>query len=295
MYDFNTLYEAKSVEEALNLKKEHPQALFLAGGSDILISIREGKLAGCDLISIYGLDELRGVCMEEDGTLLIRPLTSFTNITMHPLIKKHVPVLGEAVDQVGGPQIRNIGTIGGNICNGVTSADAASTLKAYDAILELTSLEGVRILPYAEFNLKPGKVDLREGELLTGIRIKEESWKNTYGHYIKYSMRKAMDIATLGCSVNVRLTEDKKNIDRLRVAFGVAAPTPIRAVTAEAKAQGHALDAELLTLVSEGSLSDVLPRTSWRASKEFRLHLVQELSQRATIVSIEKAGGKING
>jgi xanthine dehydrogenase FAD-binding subunit len=295
MYDFNTLYEAKSVEEALNLKKEHPQALFLAGGSDILISIREGKLAGCDLISIYGLDELRGVCMEEDGTLLIRPLTSFTNITMHPLIKKHVPVLGEAVDQVGGPQIRNIGTIGGNICNGVTSADAASTLKAYDAILELTSLEGVRILPYAEFNLKPGKVDLREGELLTGIRIKEESWKNTYGHYIKYSMRKAMDIATLGCSVNVRLTEDKKNIDRLRVAFGVAAPTPIRAVTAEAKAQGHALDAELLTLVSEGSLSDVLPRTSWRASKEFRLHLVQELSQRATIVSIEKAGGTING
>jgi xanthine dehydrogenase FAD-binding subunit len=295
MYDFNTLYEAKSVEEALILKKEHPQALFLAGGSDILISIREGKLAGCDLISIYGLDELRGVCMEEDGTLLIRPLTSFTNITMNPLIKKHVPVLGEAVDQVGGPQIRNIGTIGGNICNGVTSADAASTLKAYDAILELTSLEGVRILPYADFNLKPGKVDLREGELLTGIRIKEESWKNTYGHYIKYSMRKAMDIATLGCSVNVRLTEDKKNIDRLRVAFGVAAPTPIRAVTAEAKAQGHALDAELLTLVSEGSLSDVLPRTSWRASKEFRLHLVQELSQRATIVSIEKAGGKING
>jgi xanthine dehydrogenase FAD-binding subunit len=295
MYDFNTLYEAKSVEEALTLKKEHPQALFLAGGSDILISIREGKLAGCDLISIYGLDELRGVCMEEDGTLLIRPLTSFTNVTMNPLIKKHVPVLGEAVDQVGGPQIRNIGTIGGNICNGVTSADAASTLKAYDAILELTSLEGVRILPYADFNLKPGKVDLREGELLTGIRIKEESWKNTYGHYIKYSMRKAMDIATLGCSVNVRLTEDKKNIDRLRVAFGVAAPTPIRAVTAEAKAQGHALDAELLTLVSEGSLSDVLPRTSWRASKEFRLHLVQELSQRATIVSIEKAGGKING
>jgi xanthine dehydrogenase FAD-binding subunit len=295
MYDFNTLYEAKSVEEALILKKEHPQALFLAGGSDILISIREGKLAGCDLISIYGLDELRGVCMEEDGTLLIRPLTSFTNITMNPLIKKHVPVLGEAVDQVGGPQIRNIGTIGGNICNGVTSADAASTLKAYDAILELTSLEGVRILPYADFNLKPGKVDLREGELLTGIRIKEESWKNTYGHYIKYSMRKAMDIATLGCSVNVRLTEDKKTIDRLRVAFGVAAPTPIRATTAEGKAHGHNLDTELLTLVSEGSLADVLPRTSWRASKEFRLHLVQELSQRATIVSIEKAGGKING
>ena len=295
MYDFNTLYEASSVEDALRLKKEHPQALFLAGGSDILIGIRDGKLAGCDLISIYGLDDLRGICMEDDGTLLIRPLTSFTNITMHPLIKEHLPVLGEAVDQIGGPQIRNIGTIGGNICNGVTSADSASTLKAYDAVLELSSLEGVRMLPYADFNLGAGKVDLRNGEMLTGIRIKKESYENTYGNYIKYSMRRAMDIATLACSVNVRLTEDKKRIDRLRIAYGVAAPTPLRAFTAEKSAQGHLLDEELLSLVSEGALADVMPRSSWRASKEFRLHLVEELSRRATIASIEKAGGKING
>ncbi|AEV28970.1 aerobic-type carbon monoxide dehydrogenase, middle subunit CoxM/CutM-like protein [Sphaerochaeta pleomorpha str. Grapes] len=295
MYDFNTLYEASSVEDALRLKKEHPQARILAGGSDILIGIRDGKLAGCDLISIYALDDLRGICLEDDGTLLIRPLTSFTNITMHPLIKEHLPVLGEAVDQIGGPQIRNIGTIGGNICNGVTSADSASTLKAYDAVLELTSLEGVRSLPYADFNLGAGKVDLRSGEMLTGIRIRKESWENTYGNYIKYSMRRAMDIATLACSVNVRLTEDKKRIDRLRIAFGVAAPTPIRAFTAEKSAQGHLLDKELLTLVSEGALADVMPRSSWRASKEFRLHLVEELARRATIVSIEKAGGNING
>lgn len=295
MYDFNTLYEASSVEDALRLKKEHPQALFLAGGSDILIGIREGKLAGCDLISIYGLDDLRGICMEDDGTLLIRPLTSFTNITMHPLIKEHLPVLGEAVDQIGGPQIRNIGTIGGNICNGVTSADSASTLKAYDAVLELSSLEGVRTLPYADFNLGAGKVDLRNGEMLTGIRIKKESYESTYGNYIKYSMRRAMDIATLACSVNVRLTEDKKRIDRLRIAYGVAGPTPLRAFTAEKSAQGHLLDEELLSLVSEGALADVMPRSSWRASKEFRLHLVEELSRRATIASIEKAGGKING
>jgi len=295
MYDFNTLYEATSVEHALQLKKEHPEALILAGGSDILIQLREEKLAGSNLISIYRLDELRGICMEDDGTILIRPLTSFTDITMHPLIKKHIPVLGDAVDQIGGPQIRNIGTIGGNICNGVTSADSASTLKAYDAVLELSSLEGVRILPYAEFNLGPGKVDLRPGEILTGIRIPKSSYEHTYGHYIKYAMRRAMDIATLGCSVNVRLTEDKKHISRLRIAFGVAAPTPIRSAQAEKNAEGHLLDEELLDLVSQGSLADVMPRSSWRASKEFRLHLVEELARRATIVSIEQAGGKING
>jgi xanthine dehydrogenase FAD-binding subunit len=293
MYNFTNLYEANSVQEALELKKQYSNALFLAGGSDILIKLREEKIAGSDLISIYMLDELRGICLEEDGTLLIRPLTSFTDVSMHPLIKEHVPVLGEAVDQIGGPQIRNIGTIGGNICNGVTSADSASTLKAYDAVLELASLEGTRELPYGEFNLGPGKVDLRPGELLTGIRIPKESYEHTYGHYIKYAMRKAMDIATLGCSANVKLSEDKTTIERIRIAYGVAAPIPVRATTAERAATGKPVNSQLLETVAEHALADVTPRSSWRAAKEFRLHLVQELARRAVKIAIEKAGGTI--
>jgi len=295
MYDFKNLYEPASILEALKLKKDHPDALILAGGSDILIKIREGKLAGCDLISIYHLDELRGICLEDDGSLLIRPLSSFTDVLMHPLIKEYIPVLGEAVEQIGGPQIRNIGTIGGNICNGVTSADSAGTLKAFDAVLEIASIEGTRVLPFKDFNIKPGKVDLKPNEILTGIRIPKESYEDTYGHFIKYAMRKAMDIATLSCSVNVKLTKNKKNIDRLRIAFGVAAPIPIRAYTAEENANGHRLNEKLLETIAEGVLKDVMPRTSWRASKEFRLHLVEELARRATIESIEKAGGKIDG
>jgi xanthine dehydrogenase FAD-binding subunit len=295
MYDIKNLYEPTSVLEALKLRKEHPEALILAGGSDIFIKIREGKLAGCDLISIFALDELRGICIEDDGSILIRPLSSFTDVVMHPIIKKHIPVLGEAVEQIGGPQIRNIGTIGGNICNGVTSADSAGTLKAYDAQLELASLEGTRVLPFSEFNLAPGKVDLKPGEILTGIRIPKESYENTFGHFIKYAMRRAMDIATLSCSVNVRLSEDKKKVERLRIAFGVAAPIPIRSLTAEKAAHQHLVNEELLNAIAEGALTDVMPRTSWRASKEFRLHLVEELARRATTLSIEKAGGKING
>ena len=295
MYDFKELHEAGSVAEALRLTKEHPGALILAGGSDILIKLREGKLAGCELISIFGIDELRGICLEEDGTILIRPLTSFTAISTHPVIRQHIPVLGEAVDQIGGPQIRNIGTIGGNICNGVTSADSASTLKAYDAVLEITSAEGTRVLPFAEFNLGPGKVDLRAGELLTGIRIPKESWERTYGHYIKYAMRRAMDIATLGCSVNVRLSADKKKIERLRMAFGVAAPIPVRAHTAESTAEGQPIDEALLTRISEAVIADITPRSSWRASKEFRLHLAKEIALRAVKAAVEKAGGSING
>ena len=132
MYDMKALYEARSVQDAVRLLTEHPQAIIIAGGSDVLIKMREGKLAGCELVSIYGIDALRGISMDADGTLRILPLTSFSHITKDPLIQKHIAVLGEAVDQVGGPQIRNIGTIGGNTCNGVTSADSASTLFAWE-------------------------------------------------------------------------------------------------------------------------------------------------------------------
>ena len=121
MYDMKALYEAESVENAVALRLEHPEAQIIAGGSDVLVQMREGKLAGCELVSIYGLDELRGVRLEEDGTIRIGSLTSFSHITRDPVIQRHIRVLGEAVDMVGGPQIRNIGTIGGNTCNGVTS------------------------------------------------------------------------------------------------------------------------------------------------------------------------------
>ena len=201
MYDIKALYEAQSVDDAVHLMQQHPQAQIIAGGSDVLVQIREGRRAGVELVSIYGLDELRGVTLEEDGTIRIGSLTSFSHITKNLLIQKYIGVLGEAVDMVGGPQIRNIGTIGGNTCNGVTSADSASTLHAWDAIVELTGPEGVRRLPIREFYIKAGKVDLRPAELQTAILLPRDSYEGYFGHYIKYAMRNAMDIATLGLSL----------------------------------------------------------------------------------------------
>ena len=228
MYDMKALYEARSAEHAIRLLQEHPQAQIIAGGSDVLVQMREGKRAGAELVSIYGLDELRGVRMEEDGTIRIGPLTSFSHIAKDPLIRKYIGVLGEAVDMVGGPQIRNIGTIGGNTCNGVTSADSASTLFAWDAVIELTGPEGVRRIPIRDFYIRAGKVDLRPSEIQTGILIRRESYEGYQGHYIKYAMRNAMDIATLGCSVNVKLSDDKKTFTDIRIAYGVAGPVPMR-------------------------------------------------------------------
>ena len=193
MYDIKAIYEAESVAHAVQLLMEHPQAQIIAGGSDVLVQIREGKRAGVELVSIYGLDELRGVSFEADGTIRIGSLTSFSHITRDPIIQTHINVLGQAVDQVGGPQIRNIGTIGGNTCNGVTSADSASTLFAWDAIIELTGPGGVRQLPIQDFYIKAGQVDLRPGELQTGILIPRAAYEGYQGHYIKYAMRNAMN------------------------------------------------------------------------------------------------------
>ncbi|MGM9553000.1 MAG: xanthine dehydrogenase subunit XdhB [Faecousia sp.] len=293
MYDMKAYYESASVEDAVRLRIEHPEAHIIAGGSDVLVQMREGKRAGVELISIYMLDELRGVSMDEDETLRIGSLTSFSHITRDPLIQKYINVLGEAVDQVGGPQIRNIGTIGGNTCNGVTSADSASTLHAWEAIVELTGKDGKRRVPIKDFYLKAKVVDIHPDEIQTAILIPKESYENTYGYYIKYAMRNALDIATNGCSVNVRLSADKKTFERVRVAYGVAGPIPMRAPKAEAFINGKEVTMENIEAFSQKVLEDINPRDSWRASKALRQHVAVESAKRCIIESVKRAGGAL--
>ena len=293
MYDLAALYEANSVEEAVALRLQHPEAQILAGGTDVFVQMREGKRAGKALISIYGIDALRGVKLEDDGAIRIGSLTSFSHITRDPIIQQYINVLGQAVDMVGGPQIRNAGTIGGNTCNGVTSADSASTLFAWDAVVELTGKDGIRRLPIEQFYLKAGVVDLKPDEIQTGILIPKQSYEGYFGHYIKYAMREAMDIATTGCSVNVKLSSDKKTIEEARIAYGVAGPVPMRARSAEALVKGQPISAGLVAAFSKAVLQDIHPRDSWRASKAFREHIAVELAKRCLTESIHLAGGDL--
>ena len=295
MYDMKALYEAHSVEEACRLRIEHPEAQIVAGGTDVFVQMREGKRAGKALISIHDIDALRGISMDENENIRIGSLSTFSHITRDPIICEKINVLGEAVDMVGGPQIRNMGTIGGNTCNGVTSADSASTLFAWDAVIELTGVNGKRLLPIQAFYIKAGTVDIRveDGEIQTAILIPKESWQNTAGFYIKYAMRNAMDIATTGCSVNCRLSADKKTFERVRVAYGVAGPIPMRAVNAEAGVNGKPVSMETVDAFAESVLLDVNPRDSWRASKAFRKHIAVEMARRCLIESVKRCGGEL--
>ena len=291
MYDMKAFYEAESVQDAVRLRLEHPEAQIIAGGTDVLVQMREGKRAGKELISIYGIDSMRGVSLDAEENIRIGSLTSFSHITRDPIIQKYINVLGEAVDTIGGPQIRNAGTIGGNTCNGVTSADSASTLMAWDAVVELTGKDGVRLVPIQDFYISAGKVDLHPDEIQTAILIPKASYENCFGHYIKYAMRNAMDIATTGCSVNVVLSADKKTIQRARIAYGVAGPVPMRAPSAEAAAQGKPLTGETAEAFAKAVLQDIHPRDSWRASKDFREHIAVEMAKRCLIESCKLAGG----
>lgn len=294
MYDIKAIYEAKSIKEAITLLKENPNAQIIAGGSDVLVQIREGKKAGIELVSIYLIDEMRGISYDAEKNIRIGSLTSFSHISKSDIIKQNVGVLGEAVDMVGGPQIRNIGTIGGNTCNGVTSADSASTLFALDAIVEITGVKGVRRIPISKFYISAGKVDLEHTEMQTAIIIPKESYEGYYGHYIKYAMRNALDIATTGCSVNVKLSDDKNKFDDIRIAYGVAGPIPTRASSAEKFAKGKTVDIKIINEIAQKVSDDIKPRDSWRASKEFREHIAVELAKRCIKESVLKAGGKID-
>ena len=293
MYDIKALYEASSVEEAINLRLQYPNAQILAGGSDVLVQIREGKRAGKELISIYMIDEMRGVTLDENESIRIGSLTSFSHITKNEIVQKYINVLGEAVDMVGSPQIRNIGTIGGNTCNGVTSADSASTLFALDALVELSGSNGKRIIPISDFYIKAGTVDIKPDEIQTAIIVPKEKYEGYKGHYIKYAMRNALDITTTGCSVNVKLSEDKKTFVDVRIAYGVAGPIPLRAKTAENFIKGKSVTEENIKEFSVQVLNDINPRDSWRASKAFRQHLATELAYRAIRECVKLSGGEM--
>ena len=292
MYDIGKFYQAADVEDAVRALVEDPEAVVISGGSDVLIKIREGKLAGCSLVSIHGIKELEGIRMEEDGTIVIGPATTFSHITNNDIIQKHIPMLGDAVDMAGGPQLRNIGTIGGNVCNGVTSADSASSLCCLDAVLVLKGPDSVREVPISQWYTGPGRTVRNHDEVLTAIRIKKENYQGYGGHYIKYGKRSAMEIATLGCAVSVKLTEDKRYIQDLRLGYGVAAPTPIRCHKTEGAVKGMETGEALAQAVGKSALEEVNPRSSWRASREFRLQLVEELGRRAVKQAVINAGGE---
>ncbi|WP_303133119.1 xanthine dehydrogenase subunit XdhB [uncultured Olsenella sp.] len=293
MYDIESLHCATSVDDAVQALANDPQAIVVAGGTDVLVKVREGKFSGAHLVSIHELhDELDGVTLAEDGTVEIGPITWFHHVTTSPVIQATVPTLGDACDTPGGPQLRVSGTIGGNVCNAATSADSASTLYAYGALLDVRGPKGERTIPIEEWYAGPGRSTKERDEVLVKIRIPKDHYEGFTGHYFKYGKRRALEIATMGCCCLVKLSADKRTVDDIRLAFGVAGPTPMRARGAEGGVRGLPI-ADAVERIGELAQADTNPRDSWRASKEFRLQLIKEMAKRSLAEAARKGGAEI--
>lgn len=292
MFDIGDIIEPNTLVEALESLKVDSQQIIIAGGTDVLIRMQHGKLGNAKLLSLRRLEELKGIAVRDDGTITIGALSSFTTIMRDENIKKLIPMLGEAVSNIGGPQIRNMATIGGNICNGAVSADSATTLFVYNARLRLMSSNGERMVLIQDFYEGPGRVRLQPGEILTSIEITRENYEGFKGNYIKHSNRKALDIAMLG--VAVLLNTDGDHFNEIRVALGVAAPTPVRCLEAEAFGKDAVINDENINYIGTLALKASKARDSWRASKAYREHLIEVLTVRAIRASLIKSGGEYN-
>lgn len=291
MFDIETYHRASSIAQAIELLAANPQAKLLAGGTDVLIQLHHHNARYRQVVDIHGLPELCGISMNDDGALRIGSATTFTRLIEHPLVQKHLPALAAAASTIAGPQIRNVATYGGNICNGATSADSATPTLIYDAMLEIHSVNGVRFASINGFHTGPGKVSLEPGELVVAFHFPPQPEINTGSAHFKYAMRDAMDIATIGCAARCQL--DGGTFSDVRLAFGVAAPTPVRCRSAEQAANGAPLTRQTLEAIGEAVLQDVSPRSSWRAARDFRLHLIQTMTKDVIGKAVIAAGGKL--
>ena len=197
MFDIQSYQKAESVNDAIRLLGEDPEARLIAGGTDVLIKLREFK-GFSRLVDIHGLPELKPIVREADGTVRVGSGASFTDIEESPVIRGCIPMLGESAASVAGPQIRNMGTIGGNLCNGAVSADTCAPVLALNGYLNIRGPQGERTIPALGFHTGPGRVALRQDEVLLSVEFRPEDWQGWGAAYHKYAMREAMDIATIG-------------------------------------------------------------------------------------------------
>lgn len=268
-------FKPRSLKEALRLKKTIPDAKFIAGGTDLLVKIKDNELQPSTLISLRSIKELSGV--EVNRVVRIGALTTISDLIQNQALCENYPVLVEAGNKMGSIQVRNVATIGGNLCNCSPAADTALPLLVLDAKVRLQSIEASREMPLSEFFKGPGESCLNPDELMTDILI-DPSQPNTRATFLKIG-RVKMDLAV--ASVALLLEMEGKKCYKARVAAGSVAPVPLRLSKVEALLEGKAFSKKLVSEAQKLSSEIVNPITDIRASEEYRREIVGVLVRRA--------------
>jgi carbon-monoxide dehydrogenase medium subunit len=300
----------QTLEEALSLLNQHgKKAKLIAGGTDVIVMIKQKAMMPEVLISlrgIPGLDQIR-----YDGSLKIGTMVTHRDIEKSEVIRKEFSALTDAADVLGSIQIRNVATIGGNICTAAPSADTATPLLVLGTQVKIKSLSEERTVPIEGFFTGPGETILKKGEMVTELII-SKPLPNTGSAYWKLQRRLALDLPILGVSVLLSLDKgtvscsdmlcttspissilhtmekDELTCKEIRIALGVAAPTPIRALKAENLMRGKKISDELLEEVANTASVEAQPRDSIRGEAWYRKDLIRVLVKRMAMKSIER-------
>lgn len=282
LYDY---HQPESLDEAFRLKKTIPESLYISGGTDLMVRIKKREIRPHALISLRSIPNLSGV---KNGKIIrIGAMTSISDLLKTTLLHEKYPVLIQAAKELGSVQIRNMATIGGNLCNGSPAADLAPPLLVCEAQVRIQSAQKSRDLPLEKFFLGPGETDLSPGEILTGILL-EPLELNMRGVFLKKG-RTRMDLAV--ASVAALIQVEGNRCLRARIAAGSVAPVPTRLSKVEALLEGAPLSRKLLTEAQKLAAKSVFPITDVRSTANYRRHLVGVLVKRALEKLLDKEFG----
>jgi carbon-monoxide dehydrogenase medium subunit len=238
------------------------------------------------LINLKGIADLKGISAD-DREIRIGALATLGEIERSELVRQHLPILWNAVQVMASPQIRTLGTIGGNICNAVPSADTVPPLIALQASVELLGAGSERSVPIEDFFTGPKESVLRADEILAEVVIPRPPARSG-GIYIKLMRRNAMELALVGVAAQLNLDESLKICESARIALGAVAPTPIRAPEAEAVLVGREINEILAGKAGKAAAKICRPRSnSIRASMEYRRSMVEVLTRRAIMEALQ--------
>jgi carbon-monoxide dehydrogenase medium subunit len=290
-------WAAPSLNDALNeLERHGSDATVIAGGTDLVVNMKRKQILPRRVISLHNLNDLDFV-QKQNSTVRIGALVRHADIAANQELIRHFPILCQAVGLIGSWQIRNVGTIGGNICNASPAADSVPPLMVLDAHLIIASKSADKKIPINSFFTGPGETTMGHGQILKEIEI-ELPMQRSAGCYLKLRRRKAVDVSVAGMAFQAEIASDERTLARVAIALGGVAPTPIRLPEAEAILTGLSLN-EAMTKIPECARiasKAASPIDDIRASAEYRRLIIEtyvQMGAEKIINTLKNGGGSI--
>jgi len=284
------LLRPKTLPEALAMLAERaPAAKPLAGGTNVVVELRDGHHGGKSLVDLSRLQELRGI-QRQDGHIVIGGGTTMTDLLMHPLVAAHGSPLKEAAAVFANPLVRNRATVAGNLVDASPAADTAPPLLALGAEVELVCQSGSRWVPLHEFMVGVRKTLIQPHELLRSVRWAAPLPFRSGAAFYKVGLRKADAISVLSAAVMVECDE-AGNCREARIALGAVAPRPIRAAEAENVLRGQTLKADVIAEAAHLAAESTRPIDDIRATAAYRKR-VTEVTVRRLLTRVAETLGR---